>query len=304
VKNAFRTIWNRSSPGLFVTTCVMLAVVLFIFVYPVLSPVNPLAQDVANAFAPVGSADHVLGTDNLGRDTFVRLVVGLRTEIIVCASGTLLAALIGTLIGILAAYFRGLADLLLMRVVDVVLAFPNLVFAMLIVSLYGAGDLTVVAVCAIAFFPSFARLTYGEVLSLRQALYVESAELFGGTRWQIIRGPLLRGVGPLVLAQGFITLAFAVGLESGLSFLGLGITPPRPSLGLMIATGQQYFMQSPWQLLIPSIVLVALLVALGYVADWVRDLLDPRGVTRRRRPGRVSAGQRPASMSVEQGVNA
>ena len=304
MRNAFRTVWNRSSPGLFITTCVMLVVLLFIFVYPLFSVVNPLTQDVANAFAPIGTPGHALGTDNLGRDTFARLVVGLRTEIIVCASGTLLAALIGTLIGILAAYFRGFADLLLMRVVDVVLAFPNLVFAMLIVSLYGASDLTVVAVCAIAFFPSFARLTYGEVLSLRQALYVESAELFGGTRWQIIRGPLLRGVGPLVLAQGFLTLAFAVGLESGLSFLGLGITPPRPSLGLMIATGQQYFMQSPWQLLIPSIVLVALLVSLGYVADWVRDLLDPRGVTRRRRPARTVVAQRRNSLPSGQGVNA
>ncbi|MDA4892478.1 MULTISPECIES: ABC transporter permease [Microbacterium] len=304
MKTAVRSLWRRSSPGLFVTSCVMLLVVLFIFVYPILSPVNPLAQDVANAFAPVGSPGHPLGTDNLGRDTFARLVVGLRTEIIVCASGTLLAALLGTLIGILAAYFRGLADLLLMRTVDIVLAFPNLVFAMLIVSLYGASDLTVVAVCTIAFFPSFARLTYGEVLSLRQALYVESAELFGGTRWQIIRGPLLRGVGPLVLAQGFLTLAFAVGLESGLSFLGLGITPPRPSLGLMIATGQQYFMQSPWQLLIPSIVLVALLVSLGYVADWVRDLLDPRGVTRRRRTGRSPLGQGGTGTPVGQGVNA
>jgi peptide/nickel transport system permease protein len=304
MRNAFRTIWNRSSPGLFITTCVMAVVMLFIFIYPLFSPIDPLTQDIENAFAPVGTPGHPLGTDNLGRDTFVRLVFGLRTEIIVCASGTILAALIGTFIGILAAYFRGLADLLLMRVVDVVLAFPNLVFAMLIVSLYGASDLTVVAVVAIAFFPTFARLTYGEVLSLRQASYVESAELFGGSRWQIIRGPLLRGVGPLVLAQGFLTLAFAVGLESGLSFLGLGITPPRPSLGLMIATGQQYFMQSPWQLLIPSIVLVALLVALGYVADWVRDLLDPRGVTRRRRPSRAAAAPSPSSTSIGQGVNA
>lgn len=303
MKNAIRSIWRRSSPGLFITTCVVFLVLCFIFIYPLFSSINPLAQDVPNAFAPIGTPGHVLGTDNLGRDTFVRLVVGLRTEIIVCASGTLIAAIVGTLIGILAAYFRGFADLLLMRVVDVVLAFPNLVFAMLIVSLYGASDLTVVAVCAIAFFPSFARLTYGEVLSLRQSLYVESAEIFGGTRWQIVSGPLLRGVGPLVLAQGFLTLAFAVGLESGLSFLGLGITPPRPSLGLMIATGQQYFMQSPGQLLIPSIMLVALLVALGYVADWVRDLLDPRGVTRRRRPGRVAAPLGNGTQ-VGQGANA
>ncbi|WP_336629780.1 MULTISPECIES: ABC transporter permease [unclassified Microbacterium] len=281
--NPFRRLWHKSSPGLFITTCVVLAAVLFIFIFPAVTSVDPLKQDIPHAFAAVGTPGHLLGTDNLGRDTFVRLVVGLRTELIVCAAGTALAAIVGTLIGILAAYFRGATDLVLMRVVDIFLAFPHLVFAMLIVSLYGAGDLTVVAVCAIAFFPSFARLTYGEVLSLRQALYVESAGLFGGGHWQIIRGPLLRGVGPLLLAQAFLTLAFAVGLESGLSFLGLGITPPRPSLGLMIASGQQYFTQDASQLLIPSITLVVLLVVLGYVADWVRDLLDPRGVTRRRR---------------------
>jgi len=300
----FRTLWQKSSPGLFITTCVVFLAVCFIFIYPAVTSVDPLAQDIPHAFAPVGTAGHLLGTDNLGRDTFVRLVVGLRTELIVCAAGTLIAAIIGTLIGILAAYFRGVTDLALMRVVDIFLAFPHLVFAMLIVSLYGAGDLTVVAVCAIAFFPSFARLTYGEVLSLRQALYVESAELFGGSHWQIIRGPLLRGVGPLLLAQAFLTLAFAVGLESGLSFLGLGITPPRPSLWLMIASGQQYFTQDASQLLIPSITLVVLLVVLGYVADWVRDLLDPRGVTRRRRLRRGDAVTRTEVISLREEVGA
>lgn len=286
MRNLVRTLWGKSSLGLFITTCITFLVICFIFIYPVVTDVDPLAQDIQNAFAPVLHPDHVLGTDNLGRDAFARLVFGLRTELIVCAAGTLLAAFIGTLIGILAAYFRGIADLLLMRFVEIILAIPTLVFAMLIVSLYGAGNGTVVVIAGLVFFPAFARLVYGEILSLRRSLYVEAAELSGGTHWQIIRGPLLRGVGPLVLAQGFVTLAFAVGLESGLSFLGLGITPPSPSLGLMIATGQQYFMQSPWQLLIPSIVLVLLLVVFGYVADWVRDLLDPRGEGRSRRRAR------------------
>lgn len=302
--NAFRTMWRKSSPGLFITTCAVFVVVCFIFIFPLVTNVDPLAQDIAHAFAPPGTPGHPLGTDNLGRDTFVRLIVGVRTELIVCSAGTLLAAILGSLIGILAAYFRGVADLALMRVVDIVLAFPSLVFAMLIVSLYGASDLTVVAVCTIAFFPSFARLTYGEVLSLRKALYVESAELFGGSHWQIIRGPLLRGVGPLLLAQAFLTLAFAVGLESGLSFLGLGITPPRPSLGLMIASGQQYFSQDSSQLLIPSITLVTLLVVLGYVADWVRDLLDPRGVTRRRRVRTIDAAAQSDVRALRKEVDA
>lgn len=286
MSDTLRALWRRSSPGLFITTCITFLVLCFIFVYPLFAPMSPMTQDIANAAAPIGSPGHPLGTDNLGRDTLVRLVYGLRTEIIVCAAGTILAAVIGAFVGILSAYFRGVADMVLMRTVDIVLAFPTLVFAMLIVSLYGAGNATVVIICAIVFFPGFARLTYGEVLSLRQALYVESAELFGGTRWQIISGPLLRGVGPLILAQGFLTLAYAVGLESGLSFLGLGITPPEPSLGLMIATGQQYFLQSPWMLLIPSVVLILLLVAFGYVADWVRDLLDPRGAGRVKRVSR------------------
>lgn len=283
MRTRLRSLWAKSSPGLFATACLTFAVICFIFIYPLVTEADPLAQNVEGAFAPVLHPDHLLGTDNLGRDAFARLVFGLRTELIVCSLGTLIAAIIGTLVGILAAYFQGVADLILMRFVDIVLAFPTLVFAMLIVSLYGAGNLSVVIICGIVFFPGFARLVYGEVLSLRRSLYVEAAELFGGTRWQIIRGPLLRGVGPLILAQGFVTLAFAVGIESGLSFLGLGITPPAPSLGLMIATGQQYFFQSPWQLLIPSIVLVLLLVVFGYVADWVRDLLDPRGKGNRQR---------------------
>lgn len=285
MRSSLRSMWERSTPGLFVTTCLMFLVLCFIFIYPLFTDLDPFAQDIGNAFAPVGSAGHLLGTDNLGRDTFVRLVYGLRTEIIVCSAGTLLAAVLGTLVGLLAGYFRGATDGVLMRIVDIVLAFPTLVFAMLIVSLYGAGDLTVVFICGIAFFPGFARLVYGEILSLRKALYIESAELFGGTNWQIIRGPLLRGVGSLVLTQSFLTLAFSVGLESGLSFLGLGITPPAPSLGLMIANGQEYFLQSATQLAIPSIALVLMLVALGYVADWVRDLLDPRGAGRAKTGG-------------------
>ncbi len=301
MRGIFQSMWRRSNPGLFVTSCFVFALLVFIFVYPLVAQQDPLVQDIANAFAPVGTSGHILGTDNLGRDTFVRLIYGLRTEIIVCGAGTLISAVIGTLLGILAAYFQGATDLVVMRVVEIILAFPNLVFAMLIVSLYGAGNSTVVAICGVVFIPGFARLVYGEVLSLRRALYVESAELFGGSRWQLISGPLLRGVGPLVLAQGFLTLAFAVGLESGLSFLGLGIVPPSPSLGLMISTGQQYFMQAPAQLLIPSAVLVLLLVAFGYVADWVRDLLDPRGAEKSKR----KAGPRQVpSFQVTQGVSA
>ncbi|MGO1768595.1 MAG: ABC transporter permease [Microbacterium sp.] len=297
MRSLARALWGKSSPGLFITTCITFLVICFIFVYPLVTNVSPFAQNVQNAFAPAFTADHLLGTDNLGRDAFARLVFGLRTELVVCAVGTLLAAVVGTFIGILAAYFRGSADLLLMRFVEIVLAIPTLVFGMLIVSLYGAGNGTLIVIIGLVFFPAFARLVYGEILSLRRSLYVEAAELSGGTHGQIIRGPLLRGVGPLVLAQAFVTLALAVGLESGLSFLGLGITPPAPSLGLMIATGQQYVMQSPWQLLIPSIVLVFLLVVFGYVADWVRDLLDPRGEGRPRRRGRIR-GQRLQKVSV------
>lgn len=278
-----QSLWSKSSPGLFITTCVTAVAICFIFIYPVATAVDPLEQNVSKAFSPILQDGHALGTDNLGRDAFARLIFGLRTELIVCAIGTLMAAAIGTLIGILAAYFRGLADLLMMRFVEIVLAIPTLIFGMLIVSLYGASSATVAVICGIVFFPGFARLVYGEILSLRQSQYVEAAELCGGTHWQIIRGPLLRGVGPLVLAQAFVTLAQSVGLESGLSFLGLGITPPAPSLGLMIATGQQYYMQSPLQLLIPSLVLVLALVVFGYVGDWVRDLLDPRGGTRKKR---------------------
>lgn len=301
VAKIFRSMWRRSNPGLFITSMVVFSLILFIFIYPLFARQDPLAQDIANAFAPVGTAGHMLGTDNLGRDTFVRLIYGLRTELIVCGLGTLISAVIGTLLGILAAYFRGATDMVVMRVVEIILAFPNLVFAMLIVSLYGAGNATVVAICGVVFIPGFARLVYGEVLSLRKALYVESAELFGGTRWQLICGPLLRGVGPLVLAQGFLTLAFAVGLESGLSFLGLGIVPPAPSLGLMISTGQQYFMQAPGQLLVPSVVLVFLLVVFGYVADWTRDLLDPRGAEKSKRKG---GPRQTARFQIAQGASA
>lgn len=266
---------RRSTPGLTATSFFVLAVVLFVFVYPLLSSSSPYTQDVLHPFAGIGSKGHLLGTDELGRDTFIRLIYGLRTELLVCGIGTLLATLIGSTVGIVAGYAGGWLDMGLMRVMDVLLSFPVLVFAMLVVAIYHAGDATVVAICAVVFAPAFARVAYGVVLTLRRSLYVESALVFGATGRQVVAGPLLRGVAPLALAQAFLTLAFSIGLESGLSFLGLGITPPTPSLGLMIADGQQYYLENSAALIVPGVVLVALLVSLGYVADWVRDLIDP-----------------------------
>lgn len=267
---------SKQNLGLVISGALVGVIVLVSVFAPILFSLDPLAQDIGGRFAPIGSADHLLGTDNFGRDTLTRMIYGIRTEVWVCGLGSLLAVALGSVVGLIAGYFGRWSDTLLMRLTDVLLAFPALVLALLIVTLYRAGNVTVIIVCGFAFAPQFTRLVYGQVIGMRKLAYVESARVFGGTRRQVLLGVLLPNIAPTILAQYCITIALAISLESGLSFLGLGIVPPEPSLGLMIADARRYFRTYPTQLLIPCILIVVLVLAFGYLGDLLRDRLDPR----------------------------
>jgi peptide/nickel transport system permease protein len=243
---------------------------------PVFLP-DPLAQDSLHTTAPIGTDGHLLGTDPFGRDVLSRLIFGARVELMVAFATTLLAFVLGTVLGVTGAFFGVIAETLTMRVfVDVLLAFPPVVFSLLIVTIYGPGPVTLIVTMGVLFAMNFARLAYGQTLTVRRAEYVDAARAFGAPTRSILLKSVLPNISAPLIVQASLTMAAAILLESGLSFLGLGIVPPAPSVGSMIADGQRYMATDPQLILVPSVLVVATILAFGLLGDALEDWLDPR----------------------------
>jgi peptide/nickel transport system permease protein len=244
---------------------------------PLLGLPDPLAQDIPNKFADP-SAAHWLGTDEYGRDVLSRLLHGAQVELIVAIGATSLALVLGAMIGLLSGYFRGWIDLVGMRVVEIIVSFPPLIVALLFVTLYGPGQLTLIVSLGVLFAPSFARLVYAQTLSVREVEYVEAAKAFGAGNARTLFGVVLPNVATPIAVQFPITIAAAILTSSGLSYLGLGIVPPTPSWGGMVASGQRLMMNDFMLLLVPSIAVVFTVLAFGLLGDALRDWVDPRSM--------------------------
>lgn len=247
-----------------------------------LAPDDPLAQDVANRLRPPGTSGHLLGTDELGRDILSRLMYGARVELLIALGATALAMVLGTLLGLLGGYFGGLVEIATMRVlVDVILAFPPIILALLVITLRGPGAATLIIAMGILFAPTFARITYGQTISVKRLEYVEAATAFGATvRTRLFR-VILPNVSAPIIVQVSLTIATAILLESGLSYLGLGVVPPTPSWGSMVAQGQRYLSTSSHALLVPGLAVVLTILAFGLLGDALREWLDPKSRNRR-----------------------
>lgn len=255
-------------------TVIVLLVIMFTAQW--IAPKSPLEQDITNRFAPVGTPGFWLGADDFGRDILSRSIHGIQAELIVAISATLIAMVLGTIIGLLAGYFRGLAEIIGMRGVDVILAFPPIIIALLAATLYGPGAGTLIVVLGILFIPQFARISYGQTLSISKKEFVEAAEIFGANPFIRIFRVILPNIAAPIFVQFSLTMAAAVLLESGLSFLGLGIVPPDPSLGAMVADGQRHMASEPAVMLVPAILLSLIILAFSLLGDALRDWLDPR----------------------------
>jgi peptide/nickel transport system permease protein len=250
---------------------------------PLIQPHDPIAQDVANPHQPPGTSGHLLGTDELGRDVLTRLVYGARVELLIALGATSLAAVCGTLLGLVGGFFGGILEFLSMRLVsDVLLAFPPIILALLVVTIYGPGEWTLIVVMGILFTPAFARIVYGQTLSVKRLEYVEAAKAFGAKTPTALFGVVLPNVAAPIVVQFSLIMAAAILLESGLSFLGLGVVAPAPSWGSMVASGQRYMATDPSTILVPSAMVVVTIVSFGLLADALRDWLDPRGKGRTR----------------------
>ncbi|RLV55085.1 ABC transporter permease [Aeromicrobium phragmitis] len=279
------------SPGTLAAAAFLGLLIVAAVLAPWVAPYDPLAQSSHRLLSPGGA--HLLGTDQFGRDVFSRLVTGARVDLLVSFGAAGLAAFLGVSIGLVGGTSRGLVRMLTMRGIEVILAFPPIVFALLVVTLFGPGALTLVVTMGILFAPSFARIVYGEVLTISNLEYVQASRVIGSSRRRILGRVILPGVLPPVLVQLSLTVATAMLLSSGLSYLGLGVVPPTPSWGGMIAEGQALMMQSPLLLLFSSGVVVATVLCFSVLADALERALDPR----RGRGRRPATPAKPLSVS-------
>ncbi|MVT00114.1 ABC transporter permease [Devosia marina] len=222
------------------------------------------------------SQTYWFGTDLLGRDAFSRLMVGIRQSMLIAFASVAIATIAGTIIGLLSAWWGGIWDGIFMRVMDVLLAFPAILLALLIIAIVGPGTMTSVAAIAIVYTPIFARVVRGPALSLKQRDFVDAARTFGSSQGYVLtRHLLLNLVAPLVV-QVTLALAWALLTEAGLSFLGLGTQPPTPSLGLMLAESRNLMTHAPWLMIFPAVTIMLGILGFNLTGDALRDILDPR----------------------------
>ena len=240
-----------------------------------LTPHNALRQFPIDRLKPP-NASYWFGTDLLGRDTLSRLMLGIGQSFVVAFASVAGATVAGTIIGLFAAWWGGLWDGVLMRVMDVLLAFPAILLALLIIAIVGPGTFTSVAAIAIVYTPIFARVVRGPALSLKRREFVDAARTFGSSqRYILTRHLLLNLVAPLTV-QVTLALAWALLTEAALSFLGLGTQPPAPSLGLMLADSKNLLETAPWLMLFPGLTVMLGILGFNLLGDALRDIVDPR----------------------------
>lgn len=238
-------------------------------------PLDPLAQDYVNMLKGP-SAAHWFGTDELGRDVLARVVYGARTSLVTAAGAVTIAALIGVPIGLVAGFFGGWRDAVLMRIVDVMLSLPGILFAMAMIAVLGRSQMAALIAVGITGVPSFARITRAQVLSLRQRDFVTAVEALGGSSaYNMFRTVLPNSWSP-ILVQVVILSSVAILIEASLAFLGLGIPPPTPSWGEMLRTGKSYLHDSPTYAIFPGLVLTFTILSLDTLGRTLARVLEDR----------------------------
>ena len=244
---------------------------------PLLAPHSPESIDSARVL--VGPDwSHPLGSDALGRDVLSRVLYAFRTSLGVAAGAVLLALCAGTLVGLVAGYFGGLLDGLLMRAIDMLLALPALLLAISLIAITGPGVWIVIVAIALIYLPIFARIVRAATVRVTAEPYVEGARARGASHAAILRGHVLPNAFGPALVQASVLAGFAFQIEAALSFLGLGVRPPTPSLGLMLYDGYQVLEQAWWADVFPGIAIALAVAAFLLLGDGLRARLDPRGI--------------------------
>lgn len=265
-----------ASNGLTAASAIVLTVVVLVAILgPLLAPYGVNQIDVAHQLQPPSTV-HWLGTDDLGRDTLSRMMTAVGTSLLVAAVSVAFALIIGGTAGILAGYNGGIIDTVIMRITDVMFAFPVLLLALAIVAIFQPGLITTIVAIGIVYTPIFARISRASTLTVRTLDFVNVSKTLGTPTRTILTKHVLPNItGPLIV-QTSLSLAFAILSEAALSFLGLGIQPPMPSLGGMLFNAQGFIYQAWWMSVFPGIAILLIALAFNLLGDGLRDVLDPR----------------------------
>jgi peptide/nickel transport system permease protein len=265
---AARLVSNRRTlfAGSFLLLCAVVALL-----SPVISP-----HDYRDIVGKPLSGQGILGVDDFGRDVFSRLLIGLRTSLLVALAAVAVASVIGVTLGLVAGYSGRWVGALIMRGIDVLLSFPPIILAIAVVAILGPAVSNVILVIGVLYIPRFTRIVYSQVLSLRHVEYVEAAQVMGAGNLRVLGRTILPNVSAPIIVQLTLSISFAIQMEAGLSFLGLGAQPPLPSLGTMVASGRDFLEVQPMLLVYPSTVIILIVLALNVFGDGLRDILDPR----------------------------
>jgi ABC-type dipeptide/oligopeptide/nickel transport system permease subunit len=242
---------------------------------PVIAPFRPDASDFSAILSPPTAA-HLFGTDELGRDILSRVMWGARASMQAGVLATLIAVVVAVPIGLLAGYYRGLADTIVMRVTDALLAFPFLIIAVGLAAILGPSLVNATFAIGIVQAPKLIRITRGEVLSLREENFVQAAIADGAPDRSVIFRHILPNAVNVLLVQTTVILPFAILAEATLSFLGLGVQPPTPSWGVMLTAAQPYLGTAPWFAIMPGLAILVTTLSFNLVGDGLRDVFDPR----------------------------
>jgi peptide/nickel transport system permease protein len=259
----------------------VLGVIFSAVLAPLISPHDPILQDVEKRLLPplgqVGAdPNYLLGTDHLGRDIVSRLIYGARISIVVSVSAVAFSAFLGTIIGLFSGFYGGKIDSVFMRLADVQLAFPFILLAIAIIAVLGPNLQNIIIVMGITGWVIYARVVRAEVLSLREKEYVMAVRALGGSNGRIIFNHLLPNVVPPIIVIITLEMARMIIMEAALSFLGLGIQPPTPTWGGMLADGRVYLITSWWLATFPGLVIMLVVLGINLLGNWLRDMLDPR----------------------------
>lgn len=263
----------RQNRGAVAATAVLGLLVLTAIFGPWISPHDPNAQNLSNAFLAPLSDNHLLGTDELGRDSLSRVISGSRITVLAVGQSLLIAMAIGVPFGLLSGYFGGLIDLLIMRMADAIQSFPPLVLAIAIVGILGPSLRNSMLAVGLVFSPNFTRIVRASVLEIREHTFIEASKSIGSPTSFIMLRRVVPNILPPVLVQVSLMAGFALLAEASLSFLGLGVQLPQASWGSMLSRGYQYLYQQPWMILPPGAAIVITVLCFNVVGDGMRDAI-------------------------------
>lgn len=266
-----------TNPKIAIALSVLIPIIIVSALGETITPYDPLETDPVNRYAGP-SAEHLFGTDDLGRDLLSRVVVGGRTSLALGFGATALSLAVGVPIGLISGYAKGRTDELLMRLMDIIMSIPVLLLGILLLVALPGGMTTLILAVGIVFAPRIARVTRSATLSISEEPYVLAAQARGESDLHILFREILPNATAPIVVEGSIRVGYAILIGTSLSFLGLGTGPPHPDWGFMIATARLHIYDTPWYLLWPSIALSLTIVATNLLGDGLRDVLDPRTV--------------------------